>query len=137
MKIWICIASLWLMASCGSKPQDAAAEAPATPVEVAAAKTGTMHHIVSAEAVLFPVRQATIVPKISAPVSRFLVQRGDHVKEGQLLAVLEDKDLVAATQESRQLYQQAQANLENTRAATMPDDLTKAKSDVAAAQEGL
>lgn len=138
MKIVICVASLLLIASCGNKPKEAAGdEAAATPVEVAQAKTGTMHHIVTAEAVLYPVRQATIVPKISAPVSRFLVQRGDHVREGQLLAILEDRDLLATTQESRQLYQQAQANLENTRSATLPDDLTKAKSDVASAQEGL
>ncbi|MBV9443732.1 MAG: biotin/lipoyl-binding protein, partial [Acidobacteriaceae bacterium] len=48
-----------------------------------------------------------IVPKISAPVQQFLVQRGAHVKEGQLVAVLEDRDLIAAAQESQGLYQQA------------------------------
>ena len=96
-----------------------------------------MHRLVIAEAVIYPVNQATIVPKISAPVRQFKVQRGDHVKQGQLLAVLEDSDLRATTNESQQLYLQAQANLENTRALTIPDDLMKAKSDLAAAREGL
>jgi multidrug efflux pump subunit AcrA (membrane-fusion protein) len=137
MKIWFCLTGFLLILSCGSKPKEAAGDEAATPVEVTAATSGSMHHVVSAEAVLYPVNQATIVPKISAPVQKFLVQRGDHVKQGQLLAMLEDQDLRATTQESRELYQQAQATLENTRAVTLPDDLTKSKSDLAAAQEGV
>jgi len=82
-------------------------------------------------------RQANITPKISAPVAKFLVQRGDHVHEGQILALLEDRDLVAAAQESKQLYEQAEAAYENMSAATMPDDLTKAKADVLSARETL
>ena len=131
------LASLLLLNSCASKPKEAADEDTATPVEVTAARSGDMHRLITAEAVLYPVNQATIVPKISAPVRSFAVQRGDHVKKGQLLAVLEDRDLQATALESQQLYKQAQANLENTRAVTMPDDLTKAKSDLSSAQEGL
>jgi multidrug efflux pump subunit AcrA (membrane-fusion protein) len=70
-------------------------------------------------------------------VARFFVQRGDHVREGQLLAMLEDRDLVAAAQESKQLYRQSEAAYQTTSAATMPDDLIKAKTDVATAREGL
>jgi HlyD family secretion protein len=138
MKIWFCIVlAALLLQGCAGKPKDAAEEEPATSVEVAQAKSGIMQRVVSAEAILYPVNQATIVPKISAPVRRFLVQRGDHVRRGQLLAVLEDADLRAATLESHELYRQAQAALENTRAVTLPDDLTKSKSDLTAAQEGL
>jgi multidrug efflux pump subunit AcrA (membrane-fusion protein) len=127
-----------LFAGCAKKNAAKAADEPAaTPVEVATAKRGPISSVVSAEAILYPLKQATIVPKISAPVQRFLVQRGDHVRQGQLLAVLEDRDLVAAAQESKQLYEQAEASYRNTSAATMPDDLTKANSDVQAAQEGL
>ena len=112
-------------------------EAAAAPVEVVQAKRGSMTAYVSAEAVLFPLRQATIIPKISAPVSRFLVQRGDHVQAGQLLAVLEDRDLAAAAQESHQLYGQSEATYENLRSAQMPDDLIKAKTDVQTAEEAM
>ena len=71
----------------------------------------TIHQVVTTEAVLYPIRQASIMPKISAPVAKFLVQRGDHVREGQRVAMLEDRDLVAAAQESRQMYEQAEAAL--------------------------
>ena len=140
-KTWVVptLACLALLAGCSS-PKDAgkaAEDAPAAPVQVAVAKLGSIQRTVQAEAVLYPVKQATIVPKITAPVQRFLVQRGDHVRQGQLLAVLEDRDLVASAQESKQLYQQAQAGFETTRSLTMPDDLTKAQTDVASAREGL
>src|ERR1700751_5026120 len=46
-------------------------------------------HIVS-YAMLSPLAQAAIVPKIVAPVREFYVQRGAHVKEGELLAALEN-----------------------------------------------
>ncbi len=59
------------------------------------------------------------------------------MREGQLLATLEDRDLVAAAQESKQLYMQAQATYETTKAATMPDDLVKARTDAQSAREGL
>src|SRR5205823_4008925 len=58
-----------------------------------------------------------------------------HVREGQLVAVLENRDLVAnATANKGQVYQ-AQANLQNTERATIPESLVKAKSDAQSAQE--
>ncbi|MBV8572212.1 MAG: efflux RND transporter periplasmic adaptor subunit [Acidobacteriaceae bacterium] len=86
---------------------------------------------------LYPLRQATIVPKVTAPVQKFYAQRGDHVREGQLLAVLESRDLQAAAQESKDLYSQAQANFTTTEQATVPEDLAKSQADVEAARQGL
>ena len=127
-----------LTVSCSKKNAAGAAdEAPPAPVQVATAQRATMRSFITAEAILYPLKQATITPKISAPVARFLVQRGDHVHEGQLLATLEDRDLVAAAQESKQLYEQAQAAYMNTAGATMPDDLTKARTDLASYQEAF
>lgn len=136
--LWLALAVLAVLSSCSkSKEADQSESAPAAPVEVATAKRTAIQATISAEAVLYPLRQATVTPKISAPVARFLVQRGDHVREGQLVAVLENRDLVAAAQESKQLYEQAQAAYQNTAAAIMPDDLTKAKTDVASTRQAM
>jgi HlyD family secretion protein len=133
------LVALLLLAGCSKSAKDAEAAtdeaAAAAPVQVEAAKRDTIHSYVTAEAILYPLKQANIMPKISAPVARFFVQRGDHVREGQLLALLEDRDLVAAAQESKQMYEQAQATYENTSAVTITDDLTKSKADVEAARE--
>jgi HlyD family secretion protein len=110
---------------------------PVAPVEVAPAIKGSIRVIVNADAVLFPREQANIVPKISAPIRRFLVNRGDHVKAGQLLAELENSDLVGAAQESRGQFVQAESNLRATTGAGVPEQVTKAQSDLEAARETL
>ncbi|HEX4772832.1 MAG TPA: efflux RND transporter periplasmic adaptor subunit [Bryobacteraceae bacterium] len=130
------LAGSLLLLGCAGKPKSGEADdaESATPVQVEAAKTATIHQTVTAEAVLYPVRQAGIVPKISAPVKRLLVERGTHVTEGQLLVVLENRDLSALAQEGRGLYQQAQAAYETTTRATVPEDLKKAATDLDAAR---
>ena len=71
------------------------------------------------------------MPKISAPVKSFNVNRGDHVAKDQLLATLENRDLQAAVAEARQLYEQALSAQRNTTGAQIPEDATKARQDVA------
>src|SRR6266566_8403693 len=109
---FICGAMLGaVLVGCGkSEPETK----PIAPVKVAPAIHGSIRDIVTADAVLFPRDQSNITPKISAPVRRFLVNRGDHVKRGQLLAELENRDLVAAAQESRGQFAQAQSNYRTT-----------------------
>jgi multidrug efflux pump subunit AcrA (membrane-fusion protein) len=68
-------------------------------------------------------------------VQRFLVQRGDHVKEGQVVATLESRDLSAGAAESRAQVAQAEANLRSTQSATVPDAVVKAQTDVDAAKQ--
>src|SRR5271163_2748283 len=94
----VCLALLAILTACGkSKPKEEAAETEApAPVLVEPAVRGAIDHMVIADAVLYPINQANVTPKIIAPVKRFLVNRGDHVKAGQLLAELEGADLASA-----------------------------------------
>jgi multidrug efflux pump subunit AcrA (membrane-fusion protein) len=122
-----------VFAAC-SKKEAAEAEAPAG-VQVTAVTQDTIRRVVAGDGVLFPVNQASVMPKIAAPVQRFLVQRGDHVKQGQLLAVLENRDLTAARGESKAQLDQAQANLRAITAAQIPEAVVKARTDVESARE--
>jgi multidrug efflux pump subunit AcrA (membrane-fusion protein) len=70
-------------------------------------------------------------------VKRVLVNRGDHVRAGQLLAELESADLASAVEEAKQLYEQAQAAYQTTTGATVPEDRTKAETDVQSAQQAV
>src|SRR5437868_3940114 len=76
-------------------------EEPTVSVQVTAVEKKTIQRTVSAEAILFPLQQSAIVPKISAPVKKFYVMRGRPVRQGQLLAVLENRDLSAAQQDTK------------------------------------
>jgi multidrug efflux pump subunit AcrA (membrane-fusion protein) len=122
-----------LLVSC-SKKKEEEAEAPA-PVQVTAVTQDTIRRIVAGDGTLFARDQASVMPKIAAPVQRFLVQRGDHVKEGQLLAVLESRDLIAGAADSRAQVAQAEANLRNTTSAQAPDAAVKAQADVDSARQ--
>ena len=44
---------------------------------------GTISEHIAADAILAPLAQAAIEPKIAAPVKKFYVQRGEKVNEGQ------------------------------------------------------
>ena len=127
-----------LLAGCGKAKDETAVETEApTPVTVETAVLGAIDHIVTTDAVLFPINQANVTPKISAPVSRMLVNRGDHVRIGQLIADLESKDLAAAVQEARFQYQQAQSAHATVTGATVVEDETKARADVQSAQSAF
>jgi HlyD family secretion protein len=136
----VAIAACLLLAGCGKggAAKEAAAEQEApTPVTVEPALRGAIDHVVTADAVLYPINQANVTPKISAPVKRILVNRGDHVRTGQLLAELESGDLAAAAEESKHQYEQAQAAYQTLSGATVGEDRSKAESDVRSAQQSL
>jgi HlyD family secretion protein len=127
------IIPLLFLAAC-SKPAAPETEAPA-PVQVTAVTQDTIRRIVAGDGVLWARDQASVMPKIAAPVQRFLVQRGDHVKQGQLLAVLESRDLTAAQGESQAQLAQAEANLRSTTSAQIPESVVKAQTDADSAKQ--
>jgi multidrug efflux pump subunit AcrA (membrane-fusion protein) len=139
--LWLTLAvfAAFLAGACGkAKPKEAAEAAePPTNVQVEAVHLGAIDRAITADAVLYPVDQANVTSKISSPVKRVLVKRGDRVKAGQLVAELESADLAAAAAESQQQYNQAESNLQTIMGATGPEDLTKAQADLEAARQTL
>jgi len=117
--------------------KDTGEKAPVVPVQVATVEKTTLQRTVTAEAVLFPLQQSAIVPKISAPVKAFYVKRGSRVRKGQLLAVLENRDLAAAAQENQGAYNQAEATYATTTSAQLPEEIQKAQLDTQAAKQML
>jgi RND family efflux transporter MFP subunit len=116
-----------------------AEEAPTPEVSVQAAhpEQGSISDQIAADAVLSPLAQAAISPKVTAPVKRFYVQRGSRVHAGELLATLENNDLAAAALDNQGSYTAAQATFETATKATAPEDLTKARLDLAQAKANL
>src|SRR5271165_6418776 len=85
---------------------------PIVTVQTAVAERGKIEQVITADAILFPKDQAAITPKITAPVKAFYVNRGSRVHRGELLAVLENRDLAAAEVENKGAYEQAQVPME-------------------------
>jgi HlyD family secretion protein len=120
--------------ACSNEPKET--EQP-VPVQIVPVSKATLQQTVMASAVLFPIAQSALVPKISAPVKKFYVNRGSHVRAGQLLAELENRDLAAAAQENKGTFDQAQATYATATAADIPQELQKAQLDAQAAMQAF
>lgn len=126
--------SIALLAGCKKGESE---EKPEVAVQAAPARSGDISRVVNAEAVVFPLQQSAITPKINAPVRKFYVVRGQKVSQGQLLAELENRDLQAAATDNRGAYDQAQAQYETSVGATLPEEIQKTELDVQTSQQEL
>ncbi len=124
----------FVIAGCTKEEKD---PEPLVSVQVAKAESKDLTQSIISDGVLYPIRQAAITPKVVAPVRKFLVQRGDHVKQGQLLATLENSDLAASVTENRGGYEQAEATFTTSTQAGIPQETQKAQLDMQQAKENL
>jgi HlyD family secretion protein len=132
-----CTTALTSMVCLCSCTKESAQPEPEVSVQVAPVKQGSISQVVTTDAVLFPVNQATIVPKITAPVLKAHVIRGSKVHQGQLLITLENSELAAAVQENRGNLEQVQAAREIAINNSLPEELQKAELDAQFAKENL
>jgi multidrug efflux pump subunit AcrA (membrane-fusion protein) len=129
------IAAALLAAGCAKK-EAAEVEAPA-PVQVTGVTQEPIRRIVAGDGVLFPLHQEGVTTTIAKPVVKFYVNRGDHVKEGQLVATLESRDLAAAVTAAKAQVSQATLNLHSVQLAAVPEAVVKAQTDVESDTEQL
>ncbi|MEI9974426.1 MAG: efflux RND transporter periplasmic adaptor subunit [Ignavibacteriota bacterium] len=124
-----------IAAGCAKK-EAAEAEAPA-PVQVTGVTQEPIRRIVAGDGVLFPNAQSSVMPNINKTVAKFYVNRGDHVKEGQIIATLESRDLKAAVDNAKAQVNQATLNVHSVELATVPESVVKAQADVESDKETL
>ena len=136
MKILFSLAcALWL-AGCAQNREEAA-EKPVVAVKTARAEIADLPQVVSAPATIFPREQANIAARITAPIRELRAKKGDNVRAGQVLAVLENRDLVAQEREAQAAVQDAQASLQKTVGGTIPTDIERARGQVETAKAAL
>lgn len=123
-----------LLTSCSKKEENAG---PEVTVQAAKAEKKPIQQVIRSEAVLYPKNQAAITPKIIAPVKRFYVNRGSRVHAGELLAVIENRDLAAAEAETKGTYHQAEATYQIETSSALPEEWQKAEYDLKAAKENF
>jgi multidrug efflux pump subunit AcrA (membrane-fusion protein) len=134
--VGVCVAATLCVAIAGCGKGDKE-EAPEVSVQAVPAAKADISRMVATEAIIFPVAQSAITPKINAPVKKFYVVRGQKVHQGQLLATLENRDLSAAALDNKGAYEQAEAAYSTSVGATLPEENAKAELDVQTAQQEL
>jgi HlyD family secretion protein len=120
------IAPLLVLVGCSKQEAD---KEPVVSVQTTLAQRATISQTVAAEGVIYPLEQATISPKITAPITELKVHRGSHVKKGQLLAKLENKDLAGQAEATQGTFEQADASYKTSVDATIPQQVQKAQLD--------
>lgn len=127
-------ALLILAAGCRKEEKD---KEPIVTVQTEPAERETISMQVAADAIVYPLEQAVVAPKITAPVTEFKVQRGSRVKKGQLLAVLENKDLAGQAAASKGNFEQADAGFKTAVDSSIPQQMQKAQLDAIAAKSAF
>lgn len=125
-----------LCVACGCSKSEKEKE-PVVTVQTTPAQRAPIAQTITSEAVVFPLEQATVAPKISSPIKKFYVQRGSHVRKGQLLAELENRDLSAAAESSKGDLDLAEANYVTTVSSSLPQQIQKAELDAVAAKSSF
>ena len=105
-----CLAVVALLTACGGGPDGARqhgkgeigkAEPDAIAVRTAMAEQRTLSELWTSSATLRPERQATVTARSTGVVERLSVEEGDWVTKGQVLAVLEDDELLIALEKTQ------------------------------------
>lgn len=126
------LASLFLV-HCGGTKEEIEVK-PLVTVKTAKAERTDIPLTVTAPATLFPRTQASIAARITAPIRELRARKGDSVQAGQVLALLENRDLLAQRREAASVVIDAQATLQKAAQGTVPSDLEHARGQLETAQ---
>lgn len=129
------IPALWL-AGCGPRAEETA-PTPVVDVKVRKAELAEVRLTVRGPAFVFPREQAGISARITAPIRKLLVRKGDSVEAGQVLAELDNRDLLAQRDEAAAAVTEAEASLQKLTSATLPGDIERARGQAASAEAAL
>jgi HlyD family secretion protein len=130
------ILSIALLLS-GCAHQEEAPQKTVVAVKVARAELAVVRLTVTAPATVYPREQANISSRITAHIGELRTRKAETVAAGQVLAVLESRDILAQRDEVRAGLADAQANLQKISTGTLPTDAEKARGQVVSAEAAL
>ena len=111
--LWFCV----FLAAC-SRENETKPE-PVVEVKVAQTEVADVDVTVQAPATVFPREQANIASRVTSPIRELRARKGDFVSAGQVLAVLENRDLRAQQQEALAALEDATAQLQKISTGTL------------------
>jgi HlyD family secretion protein len=115
----------------------AATETIVVPAEIMTVRTGTLAQTLNAAGSLLPADETALNFTTSAPVIEVLVQAGDIVQAGDVLARLDTTDAQARVRDAEIALAEAQAARDALTAPATDLEIRMAESDIAAAQASM
>ncbi|WP_068516589.1 efflux RND transporter periplasmic adaptor subunit [Leptolyngbya sp. O-77] len=77
-----------------------------------------------------PVQTVNISPKATGILRELLVEQGDRVREGQIIARMESEDVAARMMQARAQVAEAQARLAEVRSGSRPEEIAQRQAEV-------
>lgn len=122
----------WLLqqgsANAGGVPED---------LEKATVERGDIEATVDATGAVEPAAQTTLSFRAGGVLGRLMVDEGDRVEQGEVLAQLESAELELAVTQAELALINAEANLSRISGAADPQDVEAARSNLASAEAAL
>jgi HlyD family secretion protein len=100
-----------------------------------ASSTGNV--VLTAGGYIIPRRRVDVSSKIGGRVEELLVDKGDMVKAGQVLARLDDREIIAQLAQARASKAAAEARLQEAIAGSRPQEIQRAKATVEQAEANV
>ncbi|KAF3884422.1 MULTISPECIES: efflux RND transporter periplasmic adaptor subunit [Nostocales] len=92
---------------------------------------------IAANGTIQPKQSTNVSPKSSGRLKKLLVEEGDFVKEGQILAYMDDSNFQGQLLQAKGQLTSAQANLKKVMAGNRPQEIAQARARLREAQANL
>jgi RND family efflux transporter MFP subunit len=129
---YLLLGFICIFAGCGTREE----APPKTIVNVTVVKPEItdVKIVIKAPASVSAREQANISSRVTAPIRKLLVRKGDTVATGQILAQLDNRDLVAQRDDALASVAEAEASLQQLTAGTLPTEIERARGQLANAE---
>lgn len=137
--IALLLAAVLLTAGCANNQAADPAEAPkesVTPVQVEAAKMGTVTSEAGFSAKLAPSEEVQVSPKVNGKITSLPVKLGQYVKQGELLFKIDEQEFVNSIAQADAAYRLQQASLNQTKSSSS-QGLVQAQNSLKQAEQAL
>jgi HlyD family secretion protein len=92
---------------------------------------------ISATGTITPVQSVNLSPKTAGVLKQLLVQQGDRVQQGQIIAYMDQEDIKGQLLQAQAGVAQAQANLEKLRNGSRPEEIAQSQARLNQSQQQL
>jgi HlyD family secretion protein len=97
----------------------------------------TLPMTITANGTIKASRSINLSPKSAGIIQSLLVKEGDRVRQGQVLAVMDDSNLRGQLTQMRGQLMQQEANLQRLQSGSRPEDIAKVQAQLAEAEANL
>jgi HlyD family secretion protein len=129
------IAAIWLLTAKKENPEEQ--EAVVVSVKVAKAERDSIASEVTALGTIFPRHEATVSSKIAGQIKQMALLKNKSVKEGEIIATLEARDIQAQRAEAAAALEEARVNLRSTTGGSIPQTQAQDEKAVRDAQANV